>query len=54
MKEKNNKLSRFEFRLTEEEKEKLYEYCEKHDITMTKFVRNLVMNKIFEEDKRNG
>lgn len=42
----NIKDKKIEFRLTAEEKEKILEYAEKHDMTMSEVIRSLC-EKIF-------
>lgn len=45
-----NKTWQMKCRLTPTEKEKILEYCEKHNMTISEFVR-FACERIFQEDK---
>jgi len=47
---KENKTARMEIRLTPAEKEKLKQYAEKHNMTVSETIRDLCY-KIFNENK---
>lgn len=43
--------ARLEIRLTEAEKQSYRDYCEKHDMTMSEFIRETCNNRIIQEGK---
>ena len=40
------KNTKIELRISAEEKQLIKDYCEEHDLTVSEFIRNTVMNKI--------
>lgn len=43
---KENKDYQIKCRLTQKEKERVFEYCERHDITLSEFIR-MACDRIF-------
>lgn len=48
--EKENKTWQLKCRFTPAEKEKIFKYCEEHDMSISDFVR-LAINRVFEKAK---
>jgi uncharacterized protein (DUF1778 family) len=47
---KENKDCQIKFRLTAEQKDKITEYCKKHDIKISEFIRS-ACEKIMDQEK---
>lgn len=48
---KDKKSVSIEFRLTPIEKQQIKDYCAKHEITVSEFIRMACLNKIQQEEK---
>ena len=48
---KENKEFQLKARFTLEQKQRILEYCEKHDMTVSEFIRYACEEILFQEDK---
>lgn len=49
---KENKDYQIKVRLTATEKDAVNNYCEKHGMTVSEFLRTAIENKLFQEEKK--
>ena len=49
---KENKNYQIKVRLTATEKEAVNNYCEKHGMTVSEFLRAAIENKLFQEERK--
>lgn len=49
---KENKNFQIKVRLTATEKDAVNNYCEKHGMTVSEFLRTAIENKLFQEEKK--